>query len=189
MKKCLFLWAMALVMAGAVCSCSKSDDDGFEMTYADDDFIMTPRNIKEKLIGEWEFESLMIYNGGWEKLSADELGEAKDATIRSNGTCDLLCLDGAEWSMSGDTITVSSLCMIGTYNGGQTIVRLGNGFRWLNRKNAENMLRRKAEDVVITTERQLLVRLRASVMKKDYFRLDYIKSPFGAAVNCTIKRR
>ena len=51
MKK--LLWMMALGMCLVAAGCSKSDDGlDIDKTYAEDDFVMNERNIKEKLVGE-----------------------------------------------------------------------------------------------------------------------------------------
>ena len=86
-------------------SCSKDDDPySIEKTYADDDFVKTDRNIREKLTGKWLIEE-MKYNG--KTYYAQELGSAHNAWFRADGTCDFLSLPEARWSVADKVVTIT----------------------------------------------------------------------------------
>lgn len=86
-------------------SCSKDDDPySIEKTYADDDFVKTDRNIREKLTGKWLIEEM---TDSHKRYTSQELGAAHNAWFRADGTCDFLSLPEARWSVADKVVTIT----------------------------------------------------------------------------------
>ena len=195
MKKCLFLWAMALVMAGAVCSCSKSDDDGgnnagIEKTYADDDFLMTERNIKEKLIGDWEITYLKKCDEVWVEYSAADLGALKDVTVRADGTGELFGLEGVHWSVADNVVTISSQYLVCSSSGlaSHLSILLGNydGYG-MKRSDAEAYFNSIESGLTFSTELMETYKVKVRNMEKDFFDIYQIGERYNAQIR--LKRK
>lgn len=86
-------------------SCSKDEDPySIEKTYADDDFVKTDRNIREKLTGKWLIEEM---TDSHKRYTSQELGAAHNAWFRADGTCDFLSLPEARWSVADKVVTIT----------------------------------------------------------------------------------
>lgn len=102
----LTLALMAAIAATTLpTSCSKDDDPySIEKTYADDDFVKTDRNIREKLTGKWLIEEM---KDSHKRYTSQELGAAHNAWFRADGTCDFLSLPEARWSVADKVVTIT----------------------------------------------------------------------------------
>lgn len=193
MKKYLMMALVALTIA----SCSKSETEtGIEKTYADDDFVMTERNFKEKLIGTWNLDEVQ-YLGykGWVKKSTAELGDVATLRVKADGSGELLGLEGVKWRVCKDTIVVSSTVLKGTDNKGYSFEPLGTLWPYgSSRQHAEEMLKQIwGNDAKITIEQTEYLRGRIIKMEKDYFDIRYItcKSPSWSfeETRCLLRRK
>lgn len=196
MKKSLFLWALALMMTGAMCSCSKSDSDdggndaGIENTYADDDFLMTERNIREKLVGEWEVQELMTYDSktGWTTKAASELGSLKNVTMKADGSCVFLGKEDAHWRVGKDTLVVSCLYLVGRFPEGSVTKEVSTQINSeVSKAYAESVIRENFPDATISYEQREAIRLRVTKMDKDGFA--FREPDVTMATTMTMKRR
>lgn len=99
----MMMAALAVVLAGC-----GSDEDGLERTYADDDFVLTERNIREKVIGKWEIAEQMV-NGKWEAITDSFVLANKYLSMRADGSCILFSLKDAKYRVSNDSVYISVL--------------------------------------------------------------------------------
>ena len=185
-----FVWALAMCLVAA--GCSKDNDDAtnsIEKTYADDDFVMTERNIKEKMIGKWEITQLRTYDGAWIHQEAKDLGTMKNVTVRADGTGELFGMEGVHWRVGKDTLVVSSLCLVGYSADGKISIPipLGSGNNYgIARSEAESTLKNLDFVYAVKTELREMVRMRVLKMEKDYFRFEQLDKSMAAM--CDLRR-
>jgi hypothetical protein len=193
MKKFLFITLILLSATG----CTKNEDE-YEISkiYADNDFTWSQNNIKEKIIGSWEFEELnyRFSNQPWITKTASDLGDFKYLKVKADGTGELLGMEGVKWRMQGCDIIVTRNYLVGKSSDGygEVVVPLGsgNGFG-MKRSDAEEFIKSELKGATITTQSMDLVRLKVSEMLLNYFMLELNgKANDGmTGLNCKLRRR
>lgn len=190
----MILFALMLIIATG---CSKNDDGiNIDKTYADDDFTKNQRNIKEKLIGSWEFEELKwrYFDDPSITKSGSELGDLKYLKVKTDGSAELLGMEGVKWRMEENDIIVSRKYLVGKSADGLSslYISLGSGnYFGEKRSEAEKELKSVFPGGTITTEELDIVRLRVKEMQLNYFNLEKTGKTYGAitSANCKIRRR
>lgn len=179
MKKYLMMALICLMTAG----CSKSDD-GFNIdkTYADDDFTMTERNIKEKLVGNWVIDEMHVfdYDNTWVVKTAETMGAAANITIKADGSGYFLGLENPKWTISNNTITVSCLFAVGRKKDGSVAMETPIGTYYaITKQEAEDFINEFVKDAVISYEQMKCATIKVKSMEKDRFTLTDIDMPYS----------
>lgn len=193
MKKYLMMALAAMILAG----CSKDDGMNIDKTYANDDFTMTERNIKEKLVGTWTIDEVKYSNyGSWVNKSSADLGSAAQLKAKADGSGELLGLENVKWRVSKDTIVVSCNWVCCTLSDGASQSFLPIGTMWpysMTRDQAMSDAKKNfGNETKITTESREYLRGRIIKMDKDYFDIRYIKSKYPWAngeTTCKLYRK
>ena len=193
MKKYLMMALVALTIA----SCSKDDGFGIDKTYADDDFTMNERNIKEKLVGSWTIDDVQYSDyGSWVTKSSADLGNAAQLKAKADGSGELLGLENVKWRVSKDSIVVSCNWVCCTLSDGKSQSFLPIGTMWpysMKRDQAMSDAKQHfGNDAKISTELREYLRGRIIKMDKDYFDIRYIKSKYpwaNSETTCKLYRK
>ena len=196
MKKNLFWGAlMCLVTTVSMTACGSDDDNsnsgGMEKTYADDDFVMTDRNIKEKLVGDWGITYLKRYEDdlGWVEYTEANIGSLKNAVFRGDGSGEIFGLEDVHWAVADGIVTISSLYLICTSPdaGGTLSIPLGSGNEYgVKRSDAEATVNSIRPNATFSTELRETLKFKVRKMEKDFFNLYQVGERWNAEI--TLKR-
>lgn len=179
----------ALMAVGTACSSDNDEpDSGMELTYAADDFVMTERNFREKLIGEWEITELVTSSrNGYTKRTADDFGSLKNVTFRADGSCSLMTLANAHYRVGKDTVVIScdyDVWIIGENSTDYSAVVTGEEYK----EEYDRIVQYYTEKGYPHSVKQLeFIRLRITAMEKDYFA--FVEPVKAYATTCKIRRR
>lgn len=201
MKKRIYLLLVTcLMMAAGMTSCSKDSDNdgavsnGAEKTYADDDFLLTERNIKEKLIGTWEISKLSTYSKstGWITKTAADLGELGTMRLNADGSGELLGLDGVHWRVGKDTLVISSMFITVQTKIENTTTTMHlplyvNDKYGYTRETILSELRESYSEDKYNIEMYEYKRMKVNRMEKDFFDLREIGKSMGDI--CELRRK
>lgn len=194
MKK--VLWMMALGMCLVAAGCSKGDDGlDIEKTYAEDDFVMNERNIKEKLVGEWWLESFRVLNPvsrSWNEYNKESLPDVmKTVKIRADGTSEFIGFYDVHWQLDGKDIIIQSAYLYacdehGDLQGG---FLLSDGWWGLPRYNATESLRKDYPGMDIVEQLKRVFKFRIDDMSLNRFVLSSQEGQSLYTTECVLRRK
>lgn len=103
------LFALLAVVCLVGCG---SDDEDFEKFYADDDFVMTDKNIQEKIIGTWIIDAQMT-NGEWTDVKDRyPVSAYTRISISHDGTCQFNDYNDVKYSVQDRVLSFTVLALV-----------------------------------------------------------------------------
>ena len=110
MKQKILFTLLAVV---CVVGCGGSDEENdFEKFYADDDFVMTDRNIQEKIVGTWIIDAQMT-NGEWTDVKDRyPVSAYTRISISHDGTCQFNDYNDVKYSVQDRVLSLTILALV-----------------------------------------------------------------------------
>ena len=165
------LFALLAVMCLVGCG---SEEEDFEKFYADDDFVMTDRNIREKIIGTWVIDAQMT-NGEWGEVKDSAVKANNLFTVRKDWSCDCYDFIDSKVRVSNDTIILSVYCLfIDNQHGGKSWGYLTNDFDM--RTASKEASHAESVGCLASFIYDDFIRAKVRSMKKDEFIVDAFRT-------------
>lgn len=176
----------ALLVVVCLVGCGSDEKDDFEKFYADDDFVMTDRNIQEKIIGSWMIDAQMT-NGQWSEVRDSAVKANNLFTVRKDWSCDCYDFIDSKARVSNDTIILSVYCLlIDNHHGGRTWRYLTHDFDM--RTASKEASHAESIGCVTSFIYDDFIKAKVKSMKKDEFIVDAVRTDIKKAERYRLRR-